>query len=383
MSSKIVILGAGIGGIVTARELKDRVGNKGDVTLIDRKPRFVFPPSLPWVVTGVRAPQRVERELSALKKHGLTIRQAEVNGLDLERKTVQTTDGLVAYDHLVIALGADLAPETIPGFSAHANHMYDLPSAVRMREAVDAFRGGTLAIGVSRLPFKCPAAPYEMAFLLDDTLRRRGLREKTKIEFFTPEGAPLPAAGPENGAKVTEMLHERGIGYQTKRRVKDVSPGLVTFEEGQPQPFDLLVCVPPHQAPKPVVSAGLTDASGWVPVDPRTLRTRQPEVYAVGDVAAVPTPRGYVPLLPKAGVFARGQASIVANHLAVQILGKGRVKEWDGFGACFLEVARSKSAFMSGNFLASPHPELEFRGPSAIYHTQKVLYEKRWFNHWF
>lgn len=383
MRAEIVVLGAGIGGIAAARELKDRIREKGNVTLIDRKPRFVFPPSLPWVVTGARAPEKVERDLSGLKKHGLTIRQAVVHALDLARKNVQTTTGSVAYDYLVIALGAELAPDAIPGFMDHAHHMYDLTSAVRMREAVDAFTGGTLAIGVSRLPFKCPAAPYEMALLLDDLFRRRGLRERVRIDFFTPESAPLPAAGPENGAKVRAMFNERGIGYQTQRRVRDVSPGLVTFEEGQPQPYDLLVCVPPHQAPKPLVDAGLTDATGWVPVDPRTLRTNQPDVYALGDAAVVSTPQGYTPLLPKAGVFALGQASAVANNLAVQILGKGRPKEWDGFGACFLEVARSRSAFISGNFLASPHPVVELRGPSAVYHTQKVLYEKHWFSHWF
>jgi sulfide:quinone oxidoreductase len=376
-------MGAGVGGIVVASELQAKVGSKASVTLIERKSRFQFPPSFPWVVTGMRTPAQVERGLGLLERKGIRNVRQEVVSLDLATKTVRTVHDTVPYDQLVIALGAEYAPEAVSGFAEHAHHMYDLDSAIRMRKAVEEFEGGTVAIGVSRLPFKCPAAPYEMAFLLDDVFRRRGLRERVKIEFFTPEGAPLPAAGPENGSKVLELLQERGIAYHPKRKLKEVVPGSLTFEEGASLTFDLLVCVPPHRAPKPVVDAGLTDASGWVPVDPRTLQTKLPDVFAIGDVTALATPNGFVPLLPKAGVFASGQGKVVAHNLAVTILGRGSPHAWDGYGACFLEVARGKSAFMSGNFLAAPRPELVLRSPGAIYHTQKVLFEKYWLRHWF
>ena len=383
MSSQVVVLGAGVGGLVVASELQGKVGSKASVTLIERKSRFQFPPSFPWVVTGTRTPAQVERDLGLLERKGIRNVRQEVVSLDPSSKTVRTAHESVPYDQLVIALGAEYAPETVPGFAEHAQHMYDLDSAIRLRKAVEDFEGGTVAIGVSRLPFKCPAAPYEMTFLLDDAFQRRGLREKIKIEFFTPEGAPLPAAGPENGSTVLGMLQERGVAYHPKRKLKEISPGSLTFEEGGPMTFDLLVCVPPHRAPKPVVDAGLVDASGWVPVDPRTLQTKLPDVFAIGDVTALPTPNGYVPLLPKAGVFASGQGKVVAHNLAVNILGRGSPQAWDGYGACFLEVARGNSAFMSGNFLAAPRPELVFRSPGAIYHTQKVLFEKYWLRHWF
>jgi len=383
MNPRVVVLGAGVGGLVVADELKAKVRAKAVVTLIERKSSFQFPPSFPWVVTGARTPEQVQRALALVKGRGIELLEEEVVSLDLAGRTVRTNRGTVPYDHLVVALGAEYAPESIPGFAEHAHHMYSLDAAVRLRDAAARFDEGTLAVGVARLPFKCPAAPYEIAFLLEDAFRRRGIRKKVRIEFFTPEGAPLPAAGPENGAKVLGMLHERGIRYQPKRMLKAIDPASLVFEEGPPQPFDLLVCVPPHRAPLPVVSAGLTDASGWVPVDAGTLRTKVPDVFAVGDIAAVSTPNGYVPLLPKAGVFAQGQADVVAHNLAVRILGRGRAKTWDGYGACFLEVARGRSAFMSGNFLATPRPALELRSPGPIYHTQKVLFEKYWLHHWF
>jgi len=383
MSPRIVVLGAGVGGLVVADELKAKVKDKASVTLVDRKGSFHFPPSFPWVALGTRTPAQVQRELAPVKRRGIEWLQDEVTSLDLSSRTVRTRQRTLPYDHLIIALGASYAPESIPGFSAHAYHMYDLDSAVRLREAVASFTGGTVAVGVARLPFKCPAAPYEMAFLLDDAFRRKGIREKVRIEFFTPEGAPIPAAGPENGGKVVTMLEQRAISYQPKHRLREVAPGSLVFDDETRQSFDLLVCVPPHVAPKPVIDAGLTDASGWVPVDSDTLQTKQPGVFAVGDVAAISTPNGYVPFLPKAGVFAHGQAEIVAHNLAVEILGTGRVSRWDGYGACFLEVARGKSAFMSGHFLAAPRPTLELRPPRSIYHTQKVLFERYWLGHWF
>ncbi len=382
MSPNVVVAGGGVGGLVAANELVRRLKSRATVTLIERKPRFQFPPSFPWVVMGTRIPQQIERDLARLKERGVRVVQEEITGFDLVGARVRTAQTEVPFDSLVMALGAEYAPETIPGFADRAEHMYDLGSAVRLRGKVEGFEGGTIAVGIARLPFKCPAAPYEMAFLLDDLFRRRKLREKVRLEFFTPEGSPLPAAGPENGSRVLAMLEERGITYHPKFRLKEVKERSLEFEDGVSLPFDMLICVPPHRAPLPVSAAGLTDQSGWVPVDPGTLMTQHPGVYAIGDVAAVPTPQGYVPFLPKAGAFASGQAKVVAHHIASSILGKAMPQVWDGYGACFLEVARGKSAFVSGNFLASPRPQLKLRPPSAIYHTQKVLLERYWLSHW-
>ncbi len=383
MSANIVVLGGGVGGLVAAVETKKSLGDRARVILIDRKKNFQFPPSFPWLVTGFREPAQVQRPLESLRSKGIEVREAEVNGLDVRARVVHTSTGSVPFDQLIIALGAEYDTELVPGYSRWAHHMYDLDSAVRMGEAVRAFSGGKILIGIARLPYKCPAAPYEMAFLLDDLYRQRGMRDRVELGLFSPEGNPLPAAGPENGNRVAEMLRERAISYHPKHKVWEIGERTVSFEEGAPIAFDLLICIPPHRAPKVVVEAGLTDGSGWVPVDPRTLQTKEPGVYAVGDITVVPTPHGYVPSLPKAGVFAHGQAKIVAHNISAEIGGRLHPETWDGKGACFLEVSRGKSAFLKGNFLADPRPDLDFRSPSAVYHMQKILFERYWMHHWF
>jgi sulfide:quinone oxidoreductase len=194
---------------------------------------------------------------------------------------------------------------------------------------------------------------------------------------------PVPSVGPVIGANVLEFLKSRDINYYPKLRLKEVRRNKVLFESEEMMPFDLLFCVPPHQAPRPVAEAGLTDGTGWVPVNPRTFETSRKGVYAVGDVTSVPTPHGYFPFLPKAGVFAHGQAEVVANNIAVEIKGRGKTRKWDGHGSCFLEVGRAQSAFLKGRFFAEPKPDIEFHAPSRIWHMQKVLFEKYWMHHWF
>lgn len=350
---------------------------------MERKKRFAFPPSFPWLMLGLRTPDALQRDYRPLASKGVDVVESDVTSIDVTGKAVKTTKGELPYDHLIVALGAEYAPETVPGFAEHAHHVYDVDSAMRFKQALERFGGGTIAVGVSRLPFKCPAAPYEVALLLDDLYTRKGLRDRVQLAFFTPEGAPMPAAGSEIGGQVAGLLASRGIDYRPKRKLAEIGPRELRFEGGETLAYDLLFCVPPHRAPKPVVDAGLTDGTGWIPVNPATMETKIPGVYALGDVTAVATPNGYVPYLPKAGVFAHGQAETVANNLAAEIKGRGKTKAWDGHGACFLEVGRGQSAFVTGNFLAAPKPDLDFHMPGKVWHMQKVLFERHWMSRWF
>ena len=379
----VLVLGGGIGGVTAASLLKEKLGARAHVRLVERKKQFAFPPSFPWLMLGQRTAGAVQRDMSSLTKKGIEVVRADVTSIDTGQKTVGTTRGDLAYHDLIITLGAEYAPETISGFAEHAHHIYDLDAALRFKKAIANFAGGTIAIGIARLPFKCPAAPYEVALLLDDLYTQKGMRDRVKLEFFTPEGNPMPAAGPDIGGKVAELLSMRGIGYRPKRKLTQIAPGVLTFEGGETLPYDLLFCVPPHRAPKAVVDAGLTDGTGWIPVNPATLETKIPDVYALGDVAAIPTPNGYVPFLPKAGVFAHGQAETVAHNLAAQIKGRGKAAPWNGHGACFLETGHGQSAFVTGNFLAAPKPDIEFKMPGKVWHMQKVLFERHWFRRWF
>ena len=381
--ARVVVLGGGVGGLAVASLLKENAPEHAAVVLVDRKKEFQFPPSYPWLALGARKRAQVQRDLALLRKKGIEVHRDEVESIDLRGRRVRTRRAELSYDHLVIALGAEYDLDLIPGFRESAFHVYDLESALRFQEAVEGFRGGTVAVGVARTPFKCPAAPYEMALLLEDHFAKRGMRERVRFEFFTAEPAPVPSVGPEIGSQVLDLLKSRGIPYHPKRKLVHIGPSELRFETGDSLPFDLLFCVPPHRAPKPVVDAGLTDGTGWIPVDAQTLRTAHKDVYAIGDITSLSTPNGYVPFLPKAGVFAHGQAEIVAHNLAVRVRGRGKEKQWDGHGSCFLEVGGGKGAYLKGDFLAAPRPTIEFHPPSRVWHLQKVLFEKYWMRRWF
>ena len=379
----VVILGGGIGGLVAANLLQNKLKDEADISLIDKKEVFEFPPSYPWVMLGERKPEQAQRPLSSLKRKGIRVVGGEVSKIDLEAHKVEVGAATLSYDYLIIALGAQYAPAAIPGFVDYSHHIYDLASAVRLQKALAAFAGGVVAVGVSSLPFKCPAAPYETALLIDHQLRARGLTNKVRIRFFTPEGIPLPSAGPDIGNRALELLKSRDIEATFKTKLKDVRPGEAIFDDGSAISFDLLVAVPPHTCPPVVREAGLTDESGWVPVDPTTMRTKLSNVYAIGDVTAIPTPSGFVPYLPKAGVFAHGHAEVVANNIAVEIKGRGKARAWDGGGSCFLMTGGAQAAFVKGTWFTTPRPVVKFSPPSRTSYMQRVLFEKYWMSHWF
>jgi sulfide:quinone oxidoreductase len=373
--NNVVILGCGVGGLVAAGELARKTRRQASITLIERKQTVHFPPSFPWVMMGWRQPKQVQRNFSFLSKKGIKLVKDTVKSIDTRKKRVGTEASSLEYDHLVVALGAEYAPESIPGFIEHAHHIYDLESAVKFREAVQNFQGGNVLIGVSKTPFKCPTAPYEAALLLEEQFRRE--KKNFKIQFFTPEKQPVPTAGPVLGKQVEKMLVSRGIEYHPKKELVEVKQDRVLFKDGEEMSFNLLMAVPPHRCPKPVIDAEMTDASGWVAVNSQTLATKFNDVYAVGDVTAIETPHGHMPFLPKAGVFAEAQAEVVANNLAYAITGKGERKAWDGSGYCFLGVSKSESAFLKGSFLSNP-PRLEFHPPRRKWYLDKVAFEKNW-----
>lgn len=381
--NSVVILGGGVGGLVVANLLQDRLGKEAEVIVVDRKKVFQFPPSYPWVMTGDRGPQQVQRPLALLKKKGIRVVVGEISKIDLEARSVQVDGSRLRYDYLVIALGAEYAPDRIPGFAGAAHHIYDLESAVRLRQALTQFDGGEIAVGVSSLPFKCPAAPYETALLIDHLFRNRPSRSGVRIRFFTPEGLPLPSAGPEIGNTTLELMMARGIDATFKTKLKEVQSGKAVFDDGSEILFDLLIAVPPHLCPTVVKEAGLTDETGWIPVDPASMRTAHDGVYAIGDVASVPTPSGFVPYLPKAGVFAHGEAEVVANNISVEIRGKGKAKVFDGGGSCFLMTGGAQAAFVKGSWFSTPRPSVKFSAPSRTSYMQRVLFEKYWLRRWF
>lgn len=376
-SNEVLILGGGSGGLATAGRLKELLGDKISITVIDKQRSFVMGYSLLRVMTGEKTEQEVTVPKEKVSQKGIKFINTEVNRIDVNNGIVRTDQGEFVYDYLVVALGAELAPEKIPGFES-AFHMYTLENAKKLRDALSSFRAGSIRLVVSSTPFKCPPAPYEAAMLIDDHLRNKGLRDKSDIQIFTPEPQPMPIAGPEVGNTVVSMLNEKGIGFHSNTKVSliDGSSKQIVFENGSREKYDLLIAIPPHTTPKVIrESGGLADASEWISVDPKNMQTKYDRVYAIGDVAAVKLPSGM--MLPKAATFAFGQAEIVASNIASSVLGT-EARNWDGFGECFIETGSGNAAYGSGSFYSSPKPVINLQIPSKELRERKDV----WGNYW-
>jgi sulfide:quinone oxidoreductase len=376
-SNEVLILGGGSGGLATAGRLKELLGDKISITVIDKQRSFVMGFSLLRVMTGEKTEQEVTVPKEKVSQKGIKFINTEVNRIDVNNGIVRTDQGEFVYDYLVVALGAELAPEKIPGFES-AFHMYTLEDAKKLRDALSSFRGGSIRLVVSSTPFKCPPAPYEAAMLIDDHLRNKGLRDKSDIQIFTPEPQPMPIAGPEVGNTVVSMLNEKGIGFHSNTKVSliDGSSKQIVFENGSREKYDLLIAIPPHTTPKVIrESGGLADASEWISVDPKNMQTKYDRVYAIGDVAAVKLSSGM--MLPKAATFAFGQAEIVAGNIASSVLGT-EARNWDGFGECFIETGSGNAAYGSGSFYSSPKPVINLQIPSKELRERKDV----WGNYW-
>lgn len=385
MSSKtVLILGGGVGGIVAANALRQQLKPEYRVIVIDKNIHHAFAPSFLWVMVGARKPKQAATDLRRLLKPGVELVQAEVSRIDVAAQKVEAGGREWAYDYLIVALGAALNPEAVPGLAQAAHTSYTLEGAARLWEAVKRFPKGRVAVVVARLPYKCPAAPYETALLLEAALRDLGRRDRVQLDIYTPELLPMPSAGPEVGSRLKTMLEARGIGFHPNLKLGSVNLETkeLLFEDAPKIPYDLLVAVPPHQSPTVVRESGLANETGWIPVDPKTLKTKHQNVYALGDVALISLPGRYkpdVPLtLPKAGVFAHLQAEAIAHNIAAELEGKAADAAFDGYGYCFVELGHGQAAIGAGNFYAVPAPKVDLRPPGRLWHLGKVLFEQYW-----
>jgi sulfide:quinone oxidoreductase len=377
-----VVLGGGTGGLVAARELQRRIPAGHRVVLVDRSADHIYQPSLLWQMVGERRPAQFRRPLRRLERRGIEFRQAEVEELDLDARVVRTASGELAYDSLVVSLGARLAPETVPGFEQIAHNLYTPEGCARIHAALEELREGTIAVLITAMPFKCPAAPYEAAFLAESFVRRKGIRRKVEIHLFSPEQRPMPVAPAALGDSIADMLAARGIHYHPLFTFKELRPETreVVASNGRSQKVDLLIGVPPHQAPEVVRSSPLLGVSGFIHVDARTLETEHEDVFAIGDIATVRLPNDKA--LPKAGVFAHSEAKVVAKRIADTLEGKTPHAAFDGKGYCWVELGDGRAGFAGGDFYTEPEPQLKMRRPGRPLHWGKVAFEKWWLHHW-
>ena len=311
---KTLILGGGIGGIVAANALKKTMGSSMQVTVVDREPNHYYAPSFPLLMIGERKPSKITRELKRLERKKIEVLHSEVNKLDLPGHRVTTTRGDLDYDYLVISLGVEYHQETVSGFSEFALNAYDFKDVVKINQRLNNFSSGQIVFFISSLPYKCPPAPYEIMFLLDQFFRQRGLRHKVKLTIVTPDYSPEPLAPPKVGQSVRKMLKEKDIELITEAKVLKVEKNVLILDHGTKIPADLLLGIAPHWTPEVLRNTDLVDDSGYVEVNLLTLETGYPGVYAIGDATAIRLPviGAYA---PKAGAFAHAQAAVVAKNI--------------------------------------------------------------------
>jgi sulfide:quinone oxidoreductase len=381
-SQRVVVLGGGIGGVVAARRIRSLAPGDTRVILVDRNPLQSFPPSYTWVMTGERKPDAITRDLRRLRRKGIEVIEGAAEAIDLDARKISVGGDEIEYDYLVIALGAELVPGAIPGLDGEAFSYYRVDDAQRLHEQLETFSGGRVAVLIPSLPYKCPAAPYEGAMLLDSLFRKRGMRNRVDISLSTPEPQPLPVAGPTLGAAVSSMLEQRDIAYHPLRKTTEVDAAAheVVFDDGAREKYDLLIAVPPHQPPAIVRGSAIAAPSGWVQVDAGTLATGSPRVYAIGDVTTIPLFDGLP--LPKAGVFAHAEAEVVARNIAAEIRGSGESRRFDGHGFCFLETGDGKAGSARGDFYGQPR-QVEMKDPTRLRRLGKMLFERWWLYRWY
>jgi sulfide:quinone oxidoreductase len=381
--SSVLILGGGFGGLTAANELRKLLGREHKITVVDKESQFVMGLSNLWLLTGRRSLAQVSGDLRDLGSKGITFVQAEVTRIDARARRVDTTAGEIPFDYLIIALGADLSPGSVPGFPEGAYDFYSVDGAVRLAEALKEFNAGKLMILVSSTPYKCPATPYEASMMIYDFLRKKGVTGNVHIEIYTPEPQPIPFAGPEVGAKIRAMLSERGIGFNPGSKPKEVDPQgkTVTFENGTKAAYDLLAGIPTHVVPHVIKDSWLSGPAGWIPVDKNSLQTKISNVFAIGDVAAVNMANGFP--IPKVGVLAEEEAKVVARNIVLDIHGGGMREEFGGLGVCFVEVGGGQATMVRGAFLSEPMPRIMLDAPSAGTLELKEQFEAQHLSAWF
>jgi sulfide:quinone oxidoreductase len=376
--NRVVILGGGVGGTLVAnllvRKLRHDIDrHEASVTLVDEMGNHVYQPGFMYIAMGGERAERLTRPERSLLDEEVQLQVGKAVRIDEAKSQIEMDDGSsIGYDELVIATGSRIVPEEIEHFAEEAHHFYTAAAALELRKALDAFTGGRIVIGIAGMPYKCPPAPLEVAFLIESELRERGLREKSQIDYCSPIGRAFTIESVSEMA--TPILAEKGIELHTFFNVEAIDPKrkVVQSLEGEELPYDLLILVPPHRGSKLVIDSGLAPASGWLPTDHHTLRVGgRPNVYALGDATDLP--------LSKAGSTAHFEAPIVAELIAAEIQArepKAKHASYTGKVMCFFEVGDGKGTLLQFDYDHPPRPPK----PNRFWHLGKIVFNKTYWH---
>jgi sulfide:quinone oxidoreductase len=377
----IVILGAGFGGLTLAAELNHLAEEgKANVTLIDRNSSFSMGFSMQWVLMDRRKPEIGERYYSTLKSRHVKFIQDEIVAIEKEKNILHTKSYHLTYDYLVVALGAELSMKSVPGLEGNAYNLCDLASVMQLKNELKSINEGTIAIVIASTPFKCPPAPYEYAFLIDEILRKRNVRIKMRLVITSPEPQPMPVAGKVAGDFMKDMITKKGIEYFPLHKPSSVIGNRINYENGFELNFNLLCVMPSHSAPAVTKDARLTDATGFIPVKLGSFKTAVPNIFAVGDTASIKLPNGNPH--PKAGTFAEAQAWVVAKNIEAEILGTDRT-EYTGTGICYIDVGNENASPAKINLLTPEGPKAFIELPTDEGLKGKEMFETERLQKWF
>jgi len=347
----IVILGGGVGGTIVANRLARRLGSdEADIVLIDKQGRHVYQPGFMQVAFEGGDPSRLERRESRLLDPRVQLIVDEAVLIDPVAHEVRLAGGkTIRYDRLVLALGARLVPEELPGFAEAAHHFYTAEASSELRRALEAFSGGRIVVTVASVPYKCPPAPAEAACQLDYYFTKRGIRDKIDIHFLSPLSRvfPLETINPV----VDRLFAKHGIRSTIFFNVESIDPAakVVRSIEGEEAPYDLLIMVPPHRGAKVVEDSGLGDRGGWLPVDRHTLRAKaHPEIFGLGDCTDLP--------VSKSGAAAHFQAKVVVKSVIADIRGKSADARYGGRVMCYFDAGYRRAMAMAFDYEHPPEP---------------------------
>ncbi|WP_067834192.1 NAD(P)/FAD-dependent oxidoreductase [Nocardia lijiangensis] len=371
----VLILGAGFGGLELASRLSRSLADEVRVVLIDRNDSFTFGFAKLEILFRDVPPERVRVPYARLAHPGVEFRREEVTAIDPRTRRVVTDSSEYEPDILVVALGAEYDPAATPGFAEDGYEYYSIDGACRLRDRLDSFEGGTVLLAILSVPFKCPPAPYEGAMLLHEKLAGRGV--DARIHMISPMDSPIPVSA-DTSAALVEAMSLRGIEYSPSRQVRALDPSRhVAITRAGDLPYDLFIGIPKHRVPAVVEASGLTEggADGWIAVDPHTLETPYPGVYALGDCADAPVPR--------AGVFAEDAARTVAERIAATVRGSDSAEQYRGRGVCHIEFGGGLVGKVDADFLSGPAPLAPFSAPSVELAREKADSAAARLDRWF
>jgi sulfide:quinone oxidoreductase len=366
MPARVVILGGGVGGTLAANLLDKSLGRDATVTVVDPTGMHVYQPGFLYVALGQASGRWLARDERTLLRPRVELAVEAATKIDLSAGTVALEHGgSLPFDHLVIATGARLTKDTVPGLIEDSFDFYSLDGALRLREAIRAFRGGSIKVGIAGIPYKCPPAPVEFVFMLDELLRKRGIRDRSRITLLSPLNRAFTI---ESASKLVQpLMDERGIELETFFNVEAVDPAAhaVMSLEGDKAEYDLLVLVPPHRGQEVVDASGLGDAGGWVPTDRGTLQHVDHEnVFAIGDATNLP--------ISKSGSTAHYEAPVVASRIASLVHGTEPKANYGGRVMCFLETGKGKATALRFDYEHPPVPP----EPSRVWHAAKWMFNR-------